>query len=101
MGSIDGPYQEVMNSDPLADKWRSFGWEVREIDGHSMAEIKDTLASVPFALGKPSAVIARTVKGKGLSYAENRKLWHYQSIDQAALDRALQELQAALPRREA
>ena len=99
--SIDGPYQEVMNSEPLADKWRSFGWEVREIDGHSMPQIMDTLTHLPFAMGKPSAVIAHTVKGKGLSFAENRKLWHYQSIDQAMLDRALQELQAALNTREA
>lgn len=98
--SIDGPYQEVMNSEPLADKWLAFGWAVREIDGHSMGEVMDALGSVPFAPGKPSMIIARTTKGKGLSLAENQRLWHSHNVDQAILDQALQELKADMDRRQ-
>lgn len=97
--SIDGQYQDVMNQEPLAEKWRAFGWEVREIDGHNMSEIMSTLSAVPFAPSKPSMIIAHTTKGKGLSVAENQKLWHYQNIDQAILDRALEELRSAIGRR--
>jgi transketolase len=98
--SIDGSYLEVMNQEPLADKWRAFGWEVREIDGHDMSEIMSSLTSVPFAGSKPSMIIAHTIKGKGLSFAENQKLWHYQNIDQAILERALEELRTAMNRRQ-
>ncbi len=98
--SIDGRYQDVMNQEPLADKWRAFGWEVREIDGHNMSEVMSALTSVPFASPRPSIVIAHTIKGKGLSFAENQKLWHYANIDQATLDRALEELRSAMNRRQ-
>ena len=73
---IDGFTEKIMTLEPYADKWRAFGWEVREINGHSMAEIVPTLKSVPFSSGKPSLVIAHTTKGKGVTFMENNHLWH-------------------------
>ena len=68
---------QVMNIDPLADKWTSFGWGVREIDGHDYQQIDEALGTVPFIPGKPSVVIAKTIKGKGLPIAENKVEWHH------------------------
>ncbi|MCC6445378.1 MAG: transketolase [Armatimonadetes bacterium] len=62
-----GPTEEMMALEPLAEKWQSFGWSVRAIDGHDMPEIVRTLENLPFEPGKPSAIIARTVKGQGVS----------------------------------
>lgn len=67
----------ILSLKPFGDKWESFGWEVREVDGHSISRICDVLASVPFAKGKPSALIAHTTKGKGISFMENAPIWHY------------------------
>jgi transketolase len=72
-----GHVREVLDLEPFADKWRSFGWAMREVDGHDPAEVEKTLAAVPFELGKPSCVIAHTVKGKGVSFMEDKLLWHY------------------------
>lgn len=73
---IDGFTENIMSLEPYADKWKAFGWEVREINGHSMTEIVPTLKSVPFVKGKPSVVIAKTIKGKGVSFMENTNAWH-------------------------
>ncbi len=91
---LDGPTDRIMSAEPLADKWRSFGWSVREIDGHDMAQIVSTLDEVPFATGQPSAIVAHTVKGKGVSSVENVTEAHHQPVDQALLARALEELRA-------
>ena len=88
-----GPISELIDVDPLADKWRAFGWEVREIDGHDIGAIVDALAALPFAAGRPSALIAHTVKGKGVSFAENTYLWHSNSVDEEVHARALSELE--------
>ena len=66
----------LVGIEPLADKWRAFGWEVREIDGHNMGQIVDALDALPFNAQKPSALIAHTVKGKGVSFAEDTYVWH-------------------------
>ena len=87
-----GAVKDVLNLEPLADKWRSFGWAVREIDGHNYSQIEDTLINVPFELHRPSCVIAHTVKGKGVSFMENQLIWHYKSPDDEQLRRALAEL---------
>ena len=92
---VDGATDEVMSSEPLADKWRAFGWAVREIDGHDMEQVLDALTATPFAGGRPSLIIANTVKGKGLSFAENRVEWHYNYVDREVVAKALSELQAA------
>lgn len=79
---------EVLPLEPLADKWRAFGFEVREIDGHDVTSLRETFAALPFANRKPSAVIAHTRKGRGISFAELDPTWHHKSsIDQALIDR--------------
>ncbi|MBI3610077.1 MAG: transketolase [Nitrospirae bacterium] len=88
-----GTVKEVLDLDPLAVKWESFGWAVREIDGHNFGEIEDALTNLPIRTGQPSCVIAHTVKGKGVSAMENKLLWHYRSPDEEELRQALAELE--------
>jgi len=78
--------------EPLADKWRAFGWSVQEIDGHDVQSLASILGSVPFESGRPSAIIARTVKGKGVSFMENDLEWHYRPPNDQDLQRALLEI---------
>lgn len=87
-----GRLSELIDVDPLADKWRAFGWEVREIDGHDMGEIVDAFDALPFARERPSAIIAHTVKGKGVSFAEDTYLWHSNSVDDEVHAKAVSEL---------
>jgi transketolase len=86
---------EVLDLEPFADKWRSFGFNCREVDGHDVAALEKTLTSVPFQRGRPSAIICHTVKGKGISFAENNLKWHHKSsfkeTDVDALVKALEE----------
>ena len=88
-----GTVKEVLDLEPLADKWRAFGWGVREIDGHDLAAIADAYAAVPFAPGRPSCIVAHTVKGKGVSYMEGQLLWHYRAPRGEDLERALREIE--------
>jgi transketolase len=74
---ISGRTVEVMKYEPLADRWSAFGWSVREINGHDVRQIVDTASAIPFEKGKPSLVIANTVKSKGLSFAEDKASYHY------------------------
>ena len=74
-----GPTALVQDLEPLADKWRSFGFAVREVDGHDMDELNQTFAALPFETDRPSAVICHTVKGKGIPYAEGNAAWHHKS----------------------
>lgn len=78
--------------EPFAEKWRAFGWSVQEIDGHDVGALASVLASVPFEPGRPSAIIARTVKGKGVSFMENDLEWHYRPPNDHDLQRALLEI---------
>lgn len=86
--------EDTMRLEPLADKWRAFGWAVREIDGNDMGQVVDALDQAPYEQGKPSLILAHTVKGKGLAAAENRVEWHYQPVSKEALEAALAELRA-------
>ena len=88
-----GSVAEVLELAPLADKWRAFRWEVREIDGHNHAQIEEALGA-PRALGRPVAIVAHTVKGKGVSFMEGQLLWHYRPPDAEQLESALAELGA-------
>jgi transketolase len=88
-----GAVADVLDLAPLAEKWRAFRWSVREVDGHDHAALAATFAAVPFEAGRPSAVIARTVKGKGVSFMENQLAWHYRSPSDAELAVALAELE--------
>jgi transketolase len=87
--------EETLALEPFGDKWRAFGWSVREINGHDLAEIQSALKTVPWQVGRPSCVIAHTVKGKGVSFMENSVLWHYRHPDKDELQRALAELGGA------
>ncbi len=90
-----GRSDEVTALAPLADKWRAFGWGTVELDGHDLAAIVAALDALPFAPGKPSAIVAHTVKGKGVSFMEDDLEWHYRPPNDADLARALAELGVA------
>ncbi len=89
-----GTVKEVLDLEPFADKWRAFAWGVKEIDGHDHAQIEETLARVPEDPGKPTCVLAHTVKGKGVSFMENKLLWHYRAPDREEMASILAELGA-------
>jgi transketolase len=94
MQSLD-TVENTLNLEPFADKWRAFGWDVREVDGHSHSDIQSALNQVPWTAGKPSCLIAHTVKGKGVSFMENSVLWHYRAARGEEYQNALRELTAA------
>ena len=87
-----GHVGEMNGLDPLADKWRAFGWAVREIDGHDMGAVVDALDDLPFAADQPSLLIAHTVKGKGVSFAEDTYVWHSNFVTDEIYQKALGEL---------
>jgi len=87
-----GHVKEVINLDPLAEKWRAHGWSVHEVDGHNLDEIESALNPLPFEPGRPSCLIAHTVKGKGVSFMEDKLLWHYRSPQGEEYRAALAEL---------
>jgi len=89
-----GHTRDIVDLEPLPEKWRAFGWAVREIDGHDHDAIARTLGSIPFEKGRPNAIVARTVKGKGVSFMEDDVLWHYRAPAGDELARALAELGA-------
>jgi len=88
-----GTTYEVLDLDPLADKWRAFGFGVREVDGHDVSELRSALAQVPLESGKPSIIICHTIKGKGISFVENNLNWHHKTkISPTEADALLAEL---------
>ena len=90
---IDGWTRDVMDIDPLADKYRAFNWHVIEIDGHDMQQCLDSLDQAAAHRGRPTAIIAQTVKGKGVSFMENVAGWHGKAPNDDELQRAIQELE--------
>jgi len=88
-----GTLEEVLDLAPIDDKWRSFGWAVKEIDGHDMRQIIAALEAAKELRGKPCIVIAHTTKGKGVSYMEGQAAWHGKPPDAGELAQALAELQ--------
>jgi transketolase len=91
-----GSVAEVLSLDPLAEKWRAFGWAVSEIDGHNVEEILATLEKLPLQPGRPTCVVAHTVKGRGVSFMEKQLLWHYRPPDANELHLALEEIEGQL-----
>jgi transketolase len=85
--------EDTLRLEPLVEKWRSFGWAVREVDGHDHEEIARCLEAVPFAPGQPSCLIAHTIKGKGVSFMENSVLWHYRTARGEEYEAAKRELE--------
>lgn len=89
---IDGPVAEVMSLEPLTEKWRAFGWYVIEVDGHDIEAILQAVAEAQQVKGQPAIIIARTVKGKGVSFMENQVDWHGKAPKKEELEQALKEL---------
>jgi transketolase len=84
--------EETMALDPLSDRFLSFGWTVREVDGHDLNALAAALTSTPFAAGRPNCVIAHTHKGQGVSFMRDKVLWHHHVPTDAELAAALDEL---------
>ena len=89
----NGPVKEIQDVEPLADKWRAFGWHTMEINGHDIGEVIQAYDETATVNGKPQAIIARTVKGKGVSFMELNAAWHGVAPKPDELERALKELQ--------
>jgi transketolase len=87
-----GRVADILNVEPLARKWESFGWAVKEIDGHNFSEMEKAFSKIPFENGKPSLLIAHTIKGKGVSFIENRFEWHFFNLTKEQYNQALKEL---------
>ncbi|QHV99945.1 transketolase [Spirosoma endbachense] len=92
---ISGPTADVCNTDPLDKKFEAFGWAVRHVNGHDFQELTEAFDSLPFEPGKPSLIIAHTIKGKGISYMENQLKWHHGVPNQEQYAQALTELEEA------
>jgi transketolase len=96
---IDGKVAEVMNVEPLAEKYAAFGWNVIDIDGHDMEQILDAFAAAAACEGKPTAILARTVKGKGVSFMEDQAGWHGVAPNREQFEKAIGEVaNSAVPR---
>jgi transketolase len=90
-----GRVEDVLELEPLGDKFRAFRWAVREVDGHNLDDVMGAFSALPFERGKPSVVIAHTVKGKGISFMEDDLAWHYKSPTAEQMQMALSELEIA------
>ena len=87
-----GPTAEILELEPLADKWRAFGWDAVETDGHDVGKLAELMSAVPNGSGKPVAIIAHTVKGKGVSFMEDDNNWHYRAPTPDEVVKAHKEL---------
>ena len=91
----NGPVKDIQDIEPLPEKWRAFGWHTIEIDGHDMAQVLTAYDDAAAVKGRPQAIIARTVKGKGVSFMELNPAWHGVAPKPDELENALKEIQAA------
>ena len=89
---LDGRTRDIKVMEPLADKWRAFGWNVLEVDGHSLCELYNAYTSAMRNNSSPTVIIAETVKGKGVSFMENQAAWHGVAPDRVQLEQALAEI---------
>lgn len=93
-----GETRRVLDLEPMAAKWEAFGFATREVDGHDVRALRSACAALPFTESRPSAVICRTVKGKGVPFTENNPAWHYRfSFEQEELDAILRALAPHTP----
>jgi transketolase len=93
---ITGNTEDVMSIEPLADKWRAFGWEVVGVDGNDIEQLVDALGDTPKVKGKPTLVIANTIKSKGLSFAENVASWHHHVPTEEEFEKGMEEFSKQL-----
>ena len=91
-GQIDGPVNEIMDIEPLKEKFESFRWDTRNIDGHDLGQIEKAFSETQKVKGKPQIILAKTVKGKGVSFMENNIAWHGAAPKKADADKAVQEI---------
>jgi transketolase len=89
---LDGFVKDIMELEPLTDKWKAFGWHVIDVDGHDVAALQKAFAEAESTKGKPTCLIAHTVKGKGVSFMENNPKYHGVAPTQQELELALQEI---------
>lgn len=89
---IDGRIQDVMNPEPIAEKWEAFGWAVRQIDGHDYDDILAAFDWASSVKGQPSAIVAKTIKGRGVSFMQSKVKWHGVAPSREESRRALEEL---------
>jgi len=90
---IDGWNRDVMNLDPFSEKWRAFGWRVIEVDGHDLSQLIDAFKQAKQVKGQPTVIIAHTIKGKGVSFMENKAEFHGKAPNAAEVEIALKELE--------
>lgn len=90
---IDGPTAEVMSPEPVAEKWQAFGWHVLQVDGHDFSQIITALTQAKSFKGRPTMIVCETVKGRGVSFMEDRVEWHGTAPQEEDLVRALAELE--------
>lgn len=88
-----GPSKQILDTEPLAEKWKSFNWYVDEINGHDMGEIISSVEKVSKNEGKPTVIIAHTIKGKGVSFMEDNFRWHHRAPTKEEAEKALKELE--------
>lgn len=91
---LDGPTAQIMNVEPLGEKFAAFGWNVLPVDGHDPDALEDAFRAARDCKDRPSVLIARCVKGKGVSFMENQCAWHGKAPNQAELSDALAQLEA-------
>lgn len=93
---ISGNTEEVMKLEPLRQKWEAFGWKVFEVDGHNYEELIEILTKIPVEKDKPHLIIANTIKGKGVSFIENKAQWHHKVPSDEEFTKAIEELDLQL-----
>lgn len=90
-----GPTADILDLSPLSKKWGAFGWQTADVDGHDLAELVETLESVPAEPGRPTILVARTRLGKGVGFMEDRLEWHYRNLTSQLYAAALAEIEEA------
>ena len=87
-----GKVKDILDLEPFADKWRANNWETVEINGHKFEEIISALKNIPIKHDRPTAIIAHTIRGKGVPFMENNLEWYYFNLKPAELDKTLAEI---------
>lgn len=93
---ISGSTENIMNLEPMKKRWESFGWEVINTDGHNIRGLINIFRKIPVKPGKPHLIIARTIKGKGVSFIENNMKWHHRVPDEEQFKQAIREIDARI-----
>ncbi len=91
-----GPVKDIQNIEPLPEKWKAFGWHTIEIDGHDLQQVVQAYDEAAGVTGKPQMIVARTIKGKGVSFMELAPGWHGVAPKPDQLEQALKELEASV-----